>query len=144
MELDDIIKKIDKDNNLTVNEETIIAVSNSYITKYYLDERLDKSLTKELKDGLKFLMIALTEENGGILECRYDDKSTMIHFFTYKDDNDFLYDEIGANLHLRKMERENEEFFENLALYCKMKFHQVDKVLDKEHNHHHNCNHDHN
>ena len=134
MDIDSLINKIDNKNNIEVEEEIIIAVSNSYITKFYLDERLDKSLTKELKDGLKFLMVALTEENGGILECRYNDKNTMIQFITYKDDNDYLYDEIGANLHLRKIERENEEFFDNLALFCKMKFHQVDKILDKDNN----------
>lgn len=135
MELEEIIKKIDEENENEIEDETIIAVSNSYIQKFYLDERLN-SLPKEIKDELKILMINITEEDGGILECRFLDKETELHFISYKDDEDYLYDEIGANLHLRKMERENVEFFESLAIYCKLKFHNVDKFLD-EHKHNH-------
>ena len=129
MELDEILMQIDKNNNVKLDTETIIAVSNSYISKFYLDERLN-ALPKELKEGIKILMVNLTEENGGIVESIYNDKECVIYFKTYADEKDYLYDEIGANYKLRKMEKENEELFENLALFCKMKFHKVDEMLD--------------
>lgn len=133
MELDEIIKNFDNINNVKLDTETIIAVSNSYISKFYFDERLN-ALPKELKDGIKILMVSLTEENGGILEAIYNDKECNIYFKTYADSEDYLYDEIGATYKMRKMERENEELFENLALFCKMKFHKIDEVLDNNKN----------
>lgn len=139
MDLDEIIKKIDIDNNISVEEEIIIAVSNSYISKFYLDERLN-ALEKDIKDGIKILMVSFTEENGGVLELRYNDKLTSIYLFSYKDDEDFLYDEISAGLKLQKLEKEYEEMFNNLSLYCKMKFHEVDKFIDK-HKHCDDANH---
>lgn len=136
MEFDDNLQKtidqIDKEYNLKINEETIISVSNSYISKYYLDKRLE-ILPKELKDGIKILMVTFTEENGGVLEMRYNDKLTSIFLFSYKDDNDFLYDEIAAGIKMQKLEKESEELFNNLAIFCKMKFHEVDKFME-EHN----------
>ena len=130
MDLDEIIKKIDIDNNISVEEEIIIAVSNSYISKFYLDERLN-ALEKDIKDGIKILMVSFTEENGGILEMRYNDKLTSIFLFSYKDDNDFLYDEIASGIKMQKLEKESEELFNNLAIFCKMKFHEVDKFMEK-------------
>ena len=135
MDLDETIKKIDKESGVKVEEETIIAVSNSYISKYYLDERLN-ILPKELKDGIKILMVSFTEENGGILEMRYNDTLTSIFLFSYKDDNDFLYDDIAAGMKMQKLEKESEELFNNLAIFCKMKFHEVDKFMEKSH---HDC-----
>lgn len=130
MDLDETIKKIDEYSGIKVEEETIIAVSNSYISKYYLDERLN-ILPKELKDGIKVLMVTFTEENGGILEMRYNDKLTSIFLFSYKDDNDFLYDDIAAGIKIQKLEKESEELFNNLAIFCKMKFHEVDKYMEE-------------
>lgn len=129
MNLEEIIKNIDDINNIKIDTDIIIAVSNSYISKFYFDDRL-KALPKELKDGIKILMVTLTEENGGILEAIYNDKECSIYFKTYADDEDYLYDEIGAIYKMRKMERENEELFNNLALFCKMKFHKIDEILD--------------
>ena len=130
MDLDETIKKIDEENHINIDEETIISVSNSYISKYYLDKRLE-ILPKELKDGIKILMVSFTEENGGVLEMRYNDKLTSIFLFSYKDDNDFLYDEIAAGIKMQKLEKESEELFNNLAIFCKMKFHEVDKFMEE-------------
>lgn len=144
MDLDETIKKIDERNNINIDEEIIIAVSNSYISKFYLDKRLEV-LPQELKDGIKVLMVTFTEENGGVLEMRYNDQLTSIFLFTYKDDNDFLYDDIAAGLKMQKLEKESADLFNNLSIFCKLKFHEVDKFMEQHklnecgchcHNHH--------
>ena len=114
MDLDESLQKtidqIDKEYNLKIEEETIISVSNSYISKYYLDKRLD-ILPKELKDGIKIMMVSFTEENGGILEMRYNDKLTSIFLFSYKDDNDYLYDDFD-DLHINGYYDDDNDFDE--------------------------------
>lgn len=130
MDIDEIIKKIDDKNGIEVDDEIIIAVSNSYISKFYMDKIID-NLPQELKDGIKIMLVNLTEKNGGIVEAIYDDKETRIYFKSYCSSDDYLYDDIGANLSIKKFEKDNRELFENIALYCKMKLHKVDEVLEK-------------
>ncbi len=109
------------DNNEKNNSELIpIIVSNSYLKKYYLDERLNV-LPKEVKDTLKIIFVKLTEEVGGVVEVLFDNSEYDLVFKNYKNDDDFNYDEINANYKLSKVEREYAEIFEQVAKFCKFK-----------------------
>ncbi len=102
------------------NEMIPIIVSNSYLKKYYLDERLNV-LPKEVKDTLKILFVKLTEEVGGIVEVSFDNKEYDLVFKNYNNDDDYNYDEINANYKLSKIEREYSEIFNQIAQFCKFK-----------------------
>lgn len=97
-----------------------IIVSNSYIKKYYLDERLE-SLPKDVKDGLKILFVGLTEEVGGVIEVTFDNKEYDLQFRVYANEDDYNFDSINANYKLSKLERENREIFDAVAKFCKFK-----------------------
>lgn len=105
------------------NDEKLIPiiVSNSYLKKYYLDERLNV-LPKEVKDTLKIIFVKLTEEVGGVVEVLFDNSEYDLVFKNYKNDDDFNYDEINANYKLSKIEREYKEIFDQVAQFCKFKF----------------------
>lgn len=98
-----------------------IIVSNSYIKKYYLDERLNV-LPKEVKDALKILFVKLTEEVGGVATVNFDNDTYEIFTEIGKNDDDFMFDEINATYKLSKIERENEKIFDDIATFCKFKF----------------------
>lgn len=98
-----------------------IIVSNSYIKKYYLDERLNV-LPKEIKDTIKSLFVELTEEVGGVAEVHFDTKENDFLFKIYNDDNDYNFDEINAKYKLSRIEREYREVFDKVAEFCKFKF----------------------
>lgn len=112
-------KKQNSDENQSVIQIPII-VSNSYNKKYYLDERLNV-LPKEVKDTLKIIFVKLTEEIGGVTEVLFDNNEYDLVFKTYKNDDDFNYDEINANYKLSKIEREYSEIFSQIAQFCKFK-----------------------
>ena len=115
-------KKVEKQNN-NENQDVVqipIIVSNSYSKKYYLDERLNV-LPKEVKDTLKIIFVQLTEEVGGVAEVSFDNKEYDLVFKTYKNDDDFNYDEINANYKLSRIEREYSEIFSQIAEFCKFK-----------------------
>lgn len=101
-----------------------IIVSNSYIKKYYLDERLNV-LPKEVKDALKILFVKLTEEVGGIAKVIFDNDTYEIYTEMEKNDEDMLFDEINATYKLSKIERENEKIFSDIATFCKFKFNGI-------------------
>ena len=115
-------KKTEKLNNNeppTIIQIPII-VSNSYNKKYYLDERLNV-LPKEVKDTLKIIFVKFTEEIGGVTEVSFDNSEYDLVFKTYKNDDDYNYDEINANYKLSKIEREYSEIFSQIAEFCKFK-----------------------
>lgn len=103
------------------NENLIpIIVSNSYLKKYYLDDRLN-TLPKEVKDTLKIIFVKLTEEVGGVTEVSFDNTEYDLVFKTYSNDDDYNFDEINANYKLSKIEREYSEIFSQIAEFCKFK-----------------------
>ena len=105
----------------THNELTPIIISNSYIKKYYLDNRLEV-LPKEIKNEVKKELMKFTEEVGGIILVMYDNIDSKIFFRVAKVDDDIGFDEINANYKLSKLERENAETFDQIAEFCKFKF----------------------
>lgn len=117
---------MDNDNKQLNNEaehatlQIPIIVSNSYNKKYYLDERLNV-LPKEVKDTLKIIFVKLTEEVGGVTEVSFDNQEYDLIFKTYKNDDDYNYDEINANYKLSKIERDYSEIFSQIAEFCKFK-----------------------
>ena len=112
------MENIEVQNN---SESFPIIVSNSYIKKYYLDERLNV-LPKEIKDILKKVFVDLTEEVGGIVEVHFDNNEYDLVFKIYNDDSDMNYDYINANYKLSKIERDYKEIFDKIAQFCKFKF----------------------
>lgn len=115
-------KNVEKQNS-NENQDVVqipIIVSNSYNKKYYLDERLNV-LPKEVKDTLKIIFVQLAEEVGGVAEVSFDNKEYDLVFKTYKNDDDFNYDEINANYKLSRIEREYSEIFSQIAEFCKFK-----------------------
>lgn len=123
-EIDDMVKKL---SNVQLDEDIIIAVSNSYISKYYLDKRLEDSLPKEIKNDLKALLVNNTEKYGGIVEVHYVDKEMDIYMKSYASKDDYLYDEIGSTSDLSNIERKYNEMLMNIAACCKIEFRNIGK-----------------
>lgn len=123
-QIDEMVNKLSAEK---VDEDIIIAVSNSYISKYYLDKRLDKSLPKEIKNDLKALLVNNTEKYGGIVEVHYVDSEMDIYIKNYASKDDYLYDEIGSTSDLNKIERKYADMFSNISAACKIEFRNIGK-----------------
>lgn len=112
------------DNNLKNNSKENafpIIISNSYIKKYYLDNRLSV-LPSEIKNTIKKLFVELTETVGGIAIIYYDIDENDLVFRINKEDDDYNFDEIEANYKLSRIEKENEQLFREINSFCKFKF----------------------
>lgn len=97
------------------NEKNVLCVANSYIEKFYLNEEFRK-LPEEVQKTLQILCVEYTEEVGGILLLRFDEEGHL-QLETITEDGDYLYDEIGAELKIRSIEKRYGELFEKLELY---------------------------
>ncbi len=95
--------------------------ANSYVQKYYFNHDDFGNLPEHVKQELQILCVMFTEENGGIITLTFDEDGTL-KFNVTRDDADVLFDDIGSELAIRKIQKEKEELLNNLELYYKMFF----------------------
>lgn len=99
------------------NEKNVLCAANSYIEKFYLNEEF-KRLPEEVKETLQIICVEYTEEIGGIFLMSFNNEGAL-ELETITEDGDYLYDEIGAELKIRQLEKKYRELFEKLELYYK-------------------------
>ena len=109
------------DKNVTIGENnSIFAVANSYTQKYYLNP-IYKGLPEDILEEVQKICVAFVEECGGILALRFAGDGLLTLNSTH-DESDYYYDDISAGLISRRIERENEELFEALGNYYRVKY----------------------
>ena len=109
------------------NGDVIMCAANSYTQKYFLDPRFSR-MPDNVKDDIKILSVAFTEECGGIFLMSFDEEGNL-NLSSYADENDYLYDEISAGLYINRYRMENRELFAALETFYKIVF--MDMGLDE-------------
>ena len=101
-------------------EPTVLCGANSYEQKYYFNQDF-KSLPETTQKELQVMCVLFTEDVGGVLTLQFDEKGTL-EFKVAVDDQDYLFDDIGSELLIRKYQKEKTELLESLELYFKIRF----------------------
>ena len=97
--------------------QTLCAAS-AYEQKYYLNpvfEKLPESIRKELQ----IISVLFVEEIGGRFLMEFDEEGNLL-FRTEALESDYNYDEIGASLMIREIQRNRTELLEQLELYYRV------------------------
>lgn len=97
--------------------KTILCGANSYEQKYYFNEEFAK-LPESVKNELHIMCVLFTEEVGGTFMIGFDDNGSVI-LFTDAEEGDLLYDEIGAGLMVKEVQKRRTELFESLEMFYK-------------------------
>ena len=108
---------MDKD---TVEEKVVLCGANAYEKKYYFNEKF-AGIPESIKEELHIICVLFTESAGGIIIMEFDDDGSLL-IKTEADEGDLLYDEIGASLEVRRIQREYEETFKMLEMYYRVFF----------------------
>lgn len=103
-----------------MEENVVLCGANSYKQKYYLNQEFS-GLPASIKEELQVMCVWFTEDIGGILTLEFEPDGTLI-MKTTADDLDYYYDEIGAGLKLRQMQRQKKELMTSLELYYRVMF----------------------
>ena len=89
--------------------------ASNYNEKYYLNPDFLK-LPKEIQDELKVMCVLFVSEVGGILTLEYEADGTLC-FRVAADEEDILFDEIGAGLKIKEYQQTKQELLKGLELY---------------------------
>ena len=101
-------------------DRIVLCGANSYEQKYYLNEDF-KGLPSQIQDELKIMCVLFTEDVGGVLTLVFDEDGVLM-LEVSADEGDQLYDEIGSELKIRRLQREKEELLRALELYYRVFF----------------------
>ena len=95
----------------------IMCGANAYEQKYYFNEKFEK-LPEAVKEELHVICVLFTEEVGGAFLIGFDDEGHLT-LMTDADDEDLLYDEIGAGLLVKEVQKRKQDLFESLEEFYK-------------------------
>lgn len=101
-------------------DRVVLCGASAYEQKYYLNEDF-KSLPEQIQDELKIMCVLFTEDVGGVLTLVFDEDGKLL-LEVSSDEGDLLYDEIGSELKIRRIQKEKEELLRALELYYKVFF----------------------
>lgn len=98
-------------------EKKVLCGSSAYEKKFYINEEF-ASLPQEVKQELQIMCVLFTEEIGGILLLEFDEQGDL-NFVTQAKEDDYMYDEIGSGLKIKKLQMEKRELLESIQLFYK-------------------------
>lgn len=102
------------------NNTVVLCGANAYEEKYYLNEKF-WNLPTQIKEELQIMCVLFTHDVGGIFLLEYDEEG-ILHFRTEAAEGDYSYDEIGAVLKIKELQREKEDLLRSLQLYYQLIF----------------------
>ncbi len=101
-----------------MNKEIITAAS-CYTEKFYFNPKFD-GLPIEIKNELREVTIILSQKLHCIFTIGiYEDG--LIYIESKAEESDYNYDEIGAGLEIKKLERQMEKTFQGIEMWYKLK-----------------------
>ena len=101
-------------------DNIVLCGASSYEQKYYFNQDF-ASLPETVKQELQIMCVLFTEDVGGILTLEFTEDGTL-EFKHTTSEYDGYYDEIGADLKIKQMRREGQEFLQALETYYRVFF----------------------
>lgn len=98
-------------------ENQVLCGANSYRQKYYFNEEFSM-LPEKIKGELKALCVLYVADVGGVLLLEFDREGNLL-FRVESEENDGFFDEIGSELKMKQIQREQQELLESLELFYK-------------------------
>lgn len=98
--------------------DLVLCAVSAYEEKYYFNPQFSK-LPESIQEELRTICILFVEDVGGRFVMAFDEEGSLL-FKTDGDDADYNYDEIGAGLLVKQLQRRRQELFESLELFCKV------------------------
>ncbi len=99
---------------------TVLCAASAYDEKYYFNPQFNR-LPEDIRKELKIISVLYTNEIGGIFEMYFNEEGNL-EFRTEARGNDYNYDEIGATLMVKEIQRNKTQLLESIELYYKVVF----------------------
>lgn len=119
---------VELDHKRDNNDEVVLCAASAYEQKYYFNGSFSR-IPGEVKDQLHIICVLFTEDIGGIIMFVFDREGNL-QIRTQAKDSDYNYDEIGAALEVKEIQRQRRDMLNGLELYYRAVF--LHQSLDLE------------
>ena len=109
-------------------DRIVLCGANSYEQKYYFNEQFS-NLPENIRQELQIMCVLYTEDVGGILTLEFEEDGTL-EFKVTAEESDYLFDEIGSVLKIKKYQMEKRELLEALEMYYRVFY--LGEEIDEE------------
>jgi len=99
-------------------EKIVIAAASIYKEKYFVNPDFEK-IPKEVLNDVKEICVRLSAKLHCIFTIGFYSDG-QLYFESTADENDYIYDEIGAKLEIDKLIREDKKLITSLELWYKI------------------------
>ena len=103
-----------------IEDEVVLCASNGYTKKFYLNDNF-RELPENIRNELQIMCVLYTEDIGGMLELVFDEDG-FLQFRASKEEDDFMYDEIGSVLKIKQYRNQKLDLLEALETYYRVRF----------------------
>ena len=111
-------------------DENIIAGASFETQKFYFSSEYD-GLPQSIKEDIQIICVTLAEKLGCTFLMKFDEDGN-VYFETVRAEDDFNFDEIGAELEIKEVQRKEKELLNALRLwYLIYKTDQGESVRDE-------------
>ncbi len=114
--------------DINMKDEVVLCAASAYEQKYYFNNSFSK-IPEDIKDQLHIICVLFTEDIGGIILFAFD-KEGHLQIRTQAKASDYNYDEIGAVLEVKEIQRQRRDMLNGLELYYRAVF--LHQSLDLE------------
>ena len=101
-----------------MEEEIVLCAASSYERKFYLNPEFD-ALPESIRQELQIMCVMYTEDVGGVLMVVFDEEGRL-ELKVDREEEDFLFDEIGSVLKIKQIQQKRRELFESLELFFRV------------------------
>ena len=91
--------------------------ASAYEKKYFFNKSFE-GIPKDIQDQLHIICVLFTEDIGGIILFEFD-KDGKLSIRTEAKASDYNYDEIGAALEIKEIQKQRRDMMNGLELYYK-------------------------
>lgn len=116
------------DMDINTDGQVVLCAASAYEQKYYFNQSFSR-IPEDIKDQLHIICVLFTEDIGGIILFAFDEEGTL-HIRTQAKDSDYNYDEIGAALEVKEIQRHRRDMLNGLELYYRAVFLHQDLDLE--------------
>lgn len=95
--------------------ENVLCGASAYEKKYYFNTRFDQ-VPQDIKDQLHIICVLFTEDVGGVILFEFGPDGKL-QIKTEAKESDYNYDEIGAALEVKEIQKQRRDMMNGLELY---------------------------
>lgn len=100
---------------MNIDNKNVLCAASAYEKKFFFNP-LFGQIPQETKDQLHVICVLFTEDIGGIILFYFDEEGKL-EISTEARDSDYNYDEIGAALEVKEIQKQRRDMMNGLELY---------------------------